>query len=803
MKLTLDVDEQGRVAAVEVVEPAGHGFDEAAVTAARQFEFAPARLGEQTVAVKVRFTYRFVLEKEERPVEPEPDAAPPTVSGEVRQRGDRQPLPDLLVRVPGTEHAVRTDAAGRFALTLPPGKWTIEVADPQYEPFSTEEEVPPGEALDVVYYVEGRDTSRYHTVVRGRRPKKTVTRTKLEDVELVQVPGTFGEPFRVVQTMPGVARMPFGLSFLVVRGANPEDSAVFLDEFLLPDLYHFLAGPALVNAELVESIDFYPGNYPLAYGWRQAGIVTARTKDGPPGDRIRGSVSLDLLDLEGLIHVPVGKVSEVSVAARRSHVDLLIGAVTDGALRPRYWDYQVLGRSRAWGWRGQLMLLGAADAIDYSQQPGSQDDPGTSMSVGIYREFHQLQGRALRTVLGDGRLEVSAAVGAAWFDTGIDDDKVHSGYEIAGLKATLSKPLVAEALSLEVGTELMGVHNLLEIRFPGVSSFTEFPAPQVLAEDSERERTDYEFDEWAWAPAAWASVEWTLGRLMVIPGVRAGYVTVESFEDLVFDPRLVLRLKVAEPLTLKAGVGVFHQLVQGQAVTEDWGSPDTIYCPYSLQRSFGAELRLAEVFELDTTVFWNSYRDLIAAGRVTQSDGQTQSEQAFSNEGEGRAYGLEVLLRRQLAGGFFGWVSYTLSRSERRQRPEEDWALFSLDQTHILTAVASYDVGWGVTTGLRFQLVTGTPRTPILGSVYDADTNSWDPVLGGAFSDRNPTFHQLDLRVDKLFTFDTFKLTAYLDLQNVYNQANQEMTAYSYDFSRSAVVAGLPILPSLGVKAEF
>ena len=805
VKLAIQVDEAGKVAAVEVLEPAGHGFDEAAVAAAEQFEFSPARYGEEAVAVKIRFTYRFVLEEEERPVEPPgPEEAPiPTVRGEVLLRGERTPLGDLLVRVPDSEHAVQTDEAGRFELALPPGTWIIEVVHPLYEPFSTEEEVVEGEALDVTYYVESKQTSRYHTVVRAKRPKKTVTRTKLEDVELVQVPGTFGEPFRVVQTLPGVARMPFGMSFLIVRGANPEDSAVLLDEFLLPDMYHFLSGPALVNAELVESIEFFPGNYPLAYGWRQSGLVTATTRGGPPGERLRGNVSVDFLDLEGIVHVPIGDKSEVSVAARRSHIDLLIGAVTDGTVRPRYWDYQVLGRTRRWGWRAQLMLLGAADALDYSEEPESQDDPGTSFSVGVYREFHQLQGRAKRSVFGDGSLEISGAAGAAWFDTAFDDDTIHSGYELFSARAKLDKPLFEDVLALQVGTALIAVHNTLELRLPGVPNFTAFPTPQIFAEDPEQHRTDYEFDEWAYAPAAWVSLEATLGRLTVIPGVRAGFVTVESFDDLVLDPRLVARLKVAEPVWLKAGVGIFHQMINGQALTEDWGSPHTIQSPHSLQRSFGAEVHFTEWLEIDTSVFWNSYRELVVAGKVTESAGQVQSGEAFTNDGEGRAFGLEFLLRHKLRNGCFGWISYTLSRSERRGSTDEEWALFNLDQTHILTAVASYDVGWGVTAGLRFQLVSGVPRTPILGSVYDADTNSFDPVLGAAQSDRNPAFHQLDLRVDKLFTFDTFKLTAYLDLQNVYNQANTEFTAYSYDFSESAVISGLPILPSLGVKAEF
>jgi len=216
----------------------------------------------------------------------------------------------------------------------------------------------------------------------------------------------------------------------------------------------------------------------------------------------------------------------------------------------------------------------------------------------------------------------------------------------------------------------------------------------------------------------------------------------------------------------------------------------------------GTEVRFSDFLELDTSFYFNSYRDLVVQGRVTETEGRVEAEEAYDNDGEGRSWGLEVLLRHRPHGRLFGWVAYTLAKSERR-RDGEPWARFGLDQTHILTAVASVDLGAGWTAGARFQLVTGIPRTPIVGSVYDGDTNSWKPVLGEVNSARQPAFHQLDLRVDKLFLLDTFKLTAYLDLQNVYNRANSEFTVYNHDFSESATVAGIPVLPSLGVKAEF
>ena len=68
---------------------------------------------------------------------------------------------------------------------------------------------------------------------------------------------------------------------------------------------------------------------------------------------------------------------------------------------------------------------------------------------------------------------------------------------------------------------------------------------------------------------------------------------------------------------------------------------------------------------------------------------------------------------------------------------------------------------------------------------------------------RLPTFHQLDLRVDKKFVFDSWILNVYLDLQNAYNRGNPEGVQYNYDATLAQYATGLPIIPSFGIRGEF
>jgi TonB family protein len=88
--LELTVDEAGKVASARVTSAAGHGFDEAALEAVKQFTFEPARRGATPIRSLVQFTYEFHLPlPREAPVPPpvEPPKPPPA-GPEVVQRGE-------------------------------------------------------------------------------------------------------------------------------------------------------------------------------------------------------------------------------------------------------------------------------------------------------------------------------------------------------------------------------------------------------------------------------------------------------------------------------------------------------------------------------------------------------------------------------------------------------------------------------------------------------------------------------------------------------------------------------------------
>jgi len=132
-------------------------------------------------------------------------------------------------------------------------------------------------------------------------------------------------------------------------------------------------------------------------------------------------------------------------------------------------------------------------------------------------------------------------------------------------------------------------------------------------------------------------------------------------------------------------------------------------------------------------------------------------------DGVGRAYGAQILLRFSPHPALSGWLAYTLSRSERRHSSEYCCRLLDQDQTHLLT-FPPMRRGAVFVLGVRFRLASGMPRTPVIGSYLDATTGQSQPIFGQQNSIRLPVFYALDLRVEKHFRRRSLDIVPYLEI---------------------------------------
>ncbi len=349
VKIRIHIDATGKVTKAEVPEPVGNGFDEAAIAAAEAYVFKPAEWDGVPGPIIVETIIHFTIQEEEV-TEPEPPPPPPpgddkpdpaatgppshggdfrlpvTISGQVVERGTRRKLAGIIVSVAELGLDAITDDGGEFFFHgVPAGKYTMLAVDQRYARLKRGLTLEAKDrSVTVRLWMRRKGSNPYETVVEGEREVLEVTKRTLHRRQLTTVPGTFGDPIRVIQSLPGLARTPFGTGALLIRGSNPDDSGIFLDGHRIPLVFHFLGGPSILNPEFLEKIDLYPGGFPARFGRSIGGIVAVDTRSSK-SDGIHGSADIDLLDASAYIRVPVGKRGSFSVAGRRSYLDFMLG----------------------------------------------------------------------------------------------------------------------------------------------------------------------------------------------------------------------------------------------------------------------------------------------------------------------------------------------------------------------------------------------------------------------------------------------------------------------------------------------
>ncbi len=819
--LLVEISETGDVSMVEVVRPAGHGFDEAAVEAAKQFKFKPAETAEGPIPVQVEFDYGFVAEPDPVTAVPPPEEnekdLPVSVTGTLKEMGTRIPLGKftLTATAPdGTTRTVTTDKNGRFAFRgLPAGPAKVKFAAPGYRDATADIEVKADEVEDFTVWAKNlsyRDNELVIVYQRKREPE--ITRRTLSVEEIKRVPGTFGDPVRVIQNLPGAARGPFGTGLLVIRGANPEDSNVYVDGIEVPLIYHLGGYRSVLNADMISSVDYLPGGYQVRYGQSTGGVIDVRTSDDYP-ERTEVNWRTDLLDSGFHVATRLGKEDNIGfrAAARRSYIDVFIPifAPDNGFfVKPRWYDYQTkfttLKKSRTrltgfiFGFQDLLFLQTPKDFAQGEDQDTQGDLSATyqthRMMLRLDHEFNENLALMLQPTMGIDTIGVGLGSSFA----------LNNDFTVFATRAELAWTFHKTATAT-FGLDATANRYVIDFTVPFA------PTTGDLDPTGEREEFTTTIKGWFLTPDPFIDIRWRpirgTDKLLINPGVRLNTFRIQDSNVLLGpDPRLAMRYQITETTAVKGGTGLYQQPPQGQEFGLDEDNL-TINLERSWASELGFEQKLGEAGSVDWTGFYKRLDRLI----VSNPDFVDENTDSFYvNEGVGRIYGMEFMARRALVDKWFGWVSYTLSKSERNDYPTRTadtgnvWYDYDFDQTHILTVLGGYRLPLDFEVSGRFQYVTGNPYTPFAGGVFDIDGREY--ILFPE-ADRNtsrlPPYQALDLRIDKLFTFKSWQLEVFTDLLNVYRGENPEQLQYNYDGTEYEYVSGLPFVPSFGFEADI
>jgi outer membrane receptor protein involved in Fe transport len=397
----------------------------------------------------------------------------------------------------------------------------------------------------------------------------------------------------------------------------------------------------------------------------------------------------------------------------------------------------------------------------------------------------------------------------SWLRPTFGVDYVNFDFDDSGFKLREVVFGVREDLELEVsprvtlraGLDVEAEQSAFEAEIPIPTNYRNPGAgrDQVLSVETQ----EVTIDQWSYGIGFYAdSILEVTDRLQLIPGVRFELFRYFENDRLAVDPRLTARYALRSDTSLKAGAGLYSQAPQPPQVTEQFGNPH-LTLEHAAHLSAGVEHQILPALSIDAQLYYLRRYNLPVATDAVRVEGGDIRPLRYVNKGNAYSYGLELILKHDVTRHFYGWLAYTLAQSKVQNEVDGDYVNAAFDQTHILTLVASYKPGRGWEIGTRFRLVSGRPETVVLGGVFDNDIFSYRRIVDDVRTGRRPLFHQLDLRVEKTWFFDRWRLSAYLDVQNVYNAENPEATLYDYRYAESAPLRGLPILPSVGIKGSF
>jgi hypothetical protein len=258
------------------------------------------------------------------------------------------------------------------------------------------------------------------------------------------------------------------------------------------------------------------------------------------------------------------------------------------------------------------------------------------------------------------------------------------------------------------------------------------------------------------------------------------------------EPRVGAEWQWSQRTMFTAGWGRHNQYPTGNQWVRVFGNPnlDHIRADHSV---LGVRHKVDADWNWKAETYYKKLSNLVVNDPVLN----------YINAASGKAYGLELLIKKEETSKLSGWFVINLARSSRRNDVTGEAFRFQYDEPINATLVGTYKLSEAWTFGMKWNYHSGTPYTPIVGTSGTYADGRPIPVYAAVNSGTLPVYHRLDLRLDRNYVFDRWKFKTYFELNNVYQRKN--VVGYSYNgtyTTRDPVYAFvLPI--SFGVQGAF
>jgi TonB family protein len=627
--------------------------------------------------------------------------------------------------------------------------------------------------------------------------KREPLRHTLGRADVHDMPGAFGDPYRAIEALPGVVPIVSGLPYFYVRGAPPGNVGYFFDGIPVPYLYHFAAGPSVLQPGFIDHVDLYPGAYPARYG-RFAGAIVAGEM-APPSYHFHGEASVRLVDSGALIEAPFANGRGSAMVGGRFSYTAAVLSLVQPDVSLSYWDYQARARYDLDANNSlEVLTFGAGDFLgDTETDYESSSSNGGPISTTAERRqntivdvnFHRLDLR------WDHRLHAGNWRNALMLGldrTGGDNGNVSVQNHMIGARSEYQQRL-SDDVTVRAGGDAL-FESLAQKVGNGATSSDSTPSADgssVFGGSADNNNGGFIFDRARrdFTTGIWLDSVLALSpRLELTPGVRTDLYVSGGRVALAFDPRISARFTISRKLSITHGLALVHQAPSFVVPVPGFKPSLAGGLQSAVQYSAGLNYTLPAGFESTMTVFQNAFFNMTDIISLIQLE-NTTNQNALDLRSTGHAYGMELMLRRSLARKVGGFVSYTLSRSVRSEGNLEGPA--TTDRTHVLNVALSGDLGRNWRLGGRYLFYSGIPTQVAY-------------IQAAQAPPRTPPFWRLDFKLQKRWYLKAPTAWWGLVLEVLNTTLNKEAVSGSCNaFDCTYQKIGPVTVPSIGAEGAF
>lgn len=724
-------------------------------------------------------------------------SAQPThrIKGTVIDKASRQPLEFINVLVLGLGRGGVTDAKGHFNIgEVPPGIYRLQASAVGYKTILTPEYIVSTKDLTIQIETEENLTELEGVTVTAspfrRDPESPVGLRVIGLQEIEKSPGANRDISRIVQSYPGVAFSPAGYrNDLIVRGGSPSENRFYLDGVEIPNINHFSTqgasgGPVgIINADLIREVNFYTGAFPTDRGNAMSSVLDFKLRDGDmERNSLKATLGASEVSLASNGHI--GKKTSYLVSVRQSYLQFLFDMLGLPFL-PTFTDAQFKLKAR-FNANNELTILGLGGIDNMklnTKLDGEKAEYILSYLPKIQQETFTL-GAVYRHYAG---IHVqSVVVSHSYLNN--RNTKYLNNDESSTDNLSLKLRSVEQETKFRI--ENTSTFGNWKINFGANLDYSQYTNTTFQRVYIDEGRTfDYHtyLGMWRWGIFGTINYATTDERFTASLGVRTDANNFSSGMKGMGDqlsPRLSLSYRLTDGLYLSGNAGLYYQLppYTGLGFKDNNGAWVNKYLRYMSvsQESLGLSWHPGNTFELSAEGFYKQYDKIpfsIADGIPLACKGNDYGvigNEALSSTAQGRAYGIEILMKWLIAKKLNLASSFTLFKSEYRNNKQSEYIASAWDNRYIFNMSGTYNFPHNWSLGMKISCIGGAPYTP-----YDVEKSSlvtaWN-AQGRPYYDytkyntgRLPAFGQLDVRVDKTFYLKRCMLGFYIDLQNVTN----------------------------------